>query len=406
MSRIGKVYVVCAIDTEGPIQDPRKPDILDSWDRVDALIKDMTSKAYRCQYPDSEGKGLIYSWFILTLSGFKTNPFNRPMGYNIVHRHYLETHGQNFENYGDGIYWHYHQPAPSGIGNEWCRDWTHTNEYLNILAHLVLDEHFFPACFRAGGRIEDNDLSHWLEQWIPFDYSNCSGNVDWERRESDGKKLKEVCDWSRASRDWFPYHPSFEDYQISGNQRRWVFRCPDLASPVHQLSEADITEAFQRAQEGEDAVLAFFEHDRRDHVKDKIHQHACQTITRAAQKFQNVRWVYANAAEAAMKVLRLSKTQAPSFSIRIQSNNRLMITTSGDIFGTQPFTCAVIAGKYDILPLQVIGRGKWLSSAIPLDFLTKVGIAANHLGGQAGVSVFEWSEQTFHRVKKEGVLSL
>ena len=71
------VYVVCAIDTEGPIDDPDKPEILSNWGRVDDLICKITSEKYRLSYPDSYGGGLIFSWFILHLTGFKTNPFNR-----------------------------------------------------------------------------------------------------------------------------------------------------------------------------------------------------------------------------------------------------------------------------------------------------------------------------------------
>ena len=223
----GKVYVVCAIDTEGPIDDKRKPEILNTWERVDSLIKGITAKEFRSAYVDSSKGSLVYSWFILHLTGFKTNPFNRPMEYNAVYDHYLDEFKETFEGNNDGIYWHYHQPAPSGVGNEWCRDWTHCTEYNNVLSHWILDRGFFPSCFRAGGRIEDDDLSNWLEQWIPFDYTNNSGNVNWDKKESDGKKLKEVCDWTRAPQDWSPYHPSKDDYQSPGGQKRYLFRCPD-----------------------------------------------------------------------------------------------------------------------------------------------------------------------------------
>ena len=37
--KYGNVYVVCAMDTEGPIVNPKKPDILQNWSQVNKLIK-------------------------------------------------------------------------------------------------------------------------------------------------------------------------------------------------------------------------------------------------------------------------------------------------------------------------------------------------------------------------------
>ena len=39
-----EMYVVCAIDTEGPIVNPKKPDILQNWSQVNKLINNIISK--------------------------------------------------------------------------------------------------------------------------------------------------------------------------------------------------------------------------------------------------------------------------------------------------------------------------------------------------------------------------
>ena len=223
----------------------------------------MTNDKFRKKFKDKNKNGIIYSWFILTLTGFKTNPFKRPMKYNLTYNFYKKNFYKNFLKYNDEIYWHYHQPAKSGIGNEWSRDWNASQEYINILNRLVADKGFFPSCFRAGGRIEDNDLSNWLENYIPFDYSNCSGKINWDRIESDGRKLREVADWSRAPKSWVGYHPNFLDYQKTGDQKRYIFRCMDLKSPVYNLKDSDIEQAFETAESGENAILSVFEHDRK-----------------------------------------------------------------------------------------------------------------------------------------------
>lgn len=398
----GKVYIVSAMDTEGPIRDPRKPEILDTWERVDSLVERMTAKAFRFKYPDSAGEGLKYSWFILHLTGFKTNPFDRPMGYNLVFDHYVEKFQKTIAENRDGIYWHYHQPAPSGIGNEWCRDWTHCTEYHQVLSHLVLDRGFFPSCFRAGGRIEDDDLSNWLEQWIPFDYSNNSGDVNWEKRESDGKRLIDVCDWTRASQSWFPYHPSTKDYQQPGDQKRWMFRCPDLNSPVHVLTDQEIEKAFRQAQDGQDAVLAFFEHDRRDNTLTHF-EDVARRISDVGKKFSSVQWFYKNALDAAQELLGLERQDDLQFEAKVQGD-RILISARGPLFGYAPYVCLKQSESYQEIAVHTIGQQKWITGPLDFNSVDKIGIAANSVNGNSCVKILE--ANVFNKTSSENLIKI
>ena len=380
------LYVVTAIDAEGPIDDPRKPDILSDWDRVDALLTKMFSEEFRNSVKDSKGNGVVLSWFILTLTGFLTNPFNRPMGYHQVYDHYVDGFGNAIRDYGDGVYWHYHQPAKSGVGNEWCTDWVHTNEYDNILARLLIERGFFPSCFRGGGRIENNDTSWWLEDIIPFDFSCCSGDINWDNIESDGRALREVCDWSIAPADWSWFHPSPDDYQRMGEQKRFMFRCPDLASSVHTLSDDDIRKAFERTLAGDNTILAFFEHDRRDSVYDKLLE-IYNRIRRIGNEYVDVEWHFANAQDAAIAVTGLTKGPVPSFNVLRRQDDRLLITSSCSIFGHVPFvavsnqdgsTCRRIG-------LVTTGQYKWLTDPLPSE-ISRVAVAAASTSGEIGSS--------------------
>ena len=385
MSKVGTVHVVMAMDTEGPIDDPHKPEILSSWERVDGLIDRLFSEEFRFAVTDSYECPAVFSWFVLTLTAFKTNPFKRAMGYHAVFDHYVQKYGSAMSRFGDGIYWHYHHPAPSGVGNEWSSDWTHGHEYDAILARYVIERKFFPSCFRAGGRIENNDTSAWLEEIIPFDYSSCSGTVNWDNIESDGKRLHEVCDWSRASISWRPYHPSAEDYQKPGSQLRWIFRCPDLDSNVHRLSEADIEQAFIEAHGGKDVVLAFFEHDRRMVTVDKLSK-AIQLIATIATRHNPVPWRFSNAVEAALGATGALTMPAPRFAVSRGFDGGLAIACEDRMHGHAPF----VAGRRDrssevrrIAPLTV-GKQKWRIDVTGFD---RIGIAANSPSGSAGVQV-------------------
>ena len=42
--KFGKVYIVTAVDTEGPIENKERPDILQNWRQVNSLISLLTSK--------------------------------------------------------------------------------------------------------------------------------------------------------------------------------------------------------------------------------------------------------------------------------------------------------------------------------------------------------------------------
>ncbi len=382
------LYVVTAIDAEGPIDDPRKPDILNNWTRVDGLLDRLFAREFREAVRDTGGNRAVISWFILTLTGFKTNPFHRPMGYHLVYDHYLNRYADAMKAFNDGIYWHYHQPAESGVGNEWGTDWLHTSEYDNILARLLMERDYFPSCFRAGGRIENNDTSWWLEEIIPFDFTACSGNINWDNIESDGHTLREVSDWSKAPSDWSWYHPGHDDYQRSGQQRRFMFRCPDLASPVHTLADEDIKQAFTRVSQGKDTILAFFEHDRRDVTYDRL-MDVYRRIGQIGGQYPGVSWRFANAQEAAMAVTGLKKGPAPLFKIEKKQDNRLLITSSRPIFGRAPFV-AVSSADGSICRragLVTVGRYKWLTDPLPAE-ITRAGVTAAGTSGEVGSSLF------------------
>ena len=376
----GKIYVVIAIDTEGPIVNKKKPEIINKWSDIKKLIKILTNQDFRNYVVDSSKKGIKYSWFLLTLTGFKTNPFKRPMKYNQTFNFYKKNFFKNFNLNEDGVYWHYHQPSPSGIGNEWCKNWSDSQEYINILNRLLIDQQFFPSCFRAGGRIEDNDLSNWLEEYIPFDYSNCSGDINWNRIESDGKRLIDVADWSKASRSWKPYHPSKKNYQYKGSQKRHVFRCLDVNSPVYSITKGDIRQAFRQASNGEDVVLSIFEHDRRFNVINNL-KFFLETLNEISKKFPKIKWYFKNARDAAISSQKINSTSAPKFKISKLKDKRLMIETKDKIFGSRPYACIKTSNKkYIEIPLIKVGFNKWITSQLIFKNFNFYVVANNNSG--------------------------
>ncbi len=388
----GVVYVVVAMDTEGPIVNKKKPEIISKWSDIKKLISKITNKKFRIKFQDSSGGGLIFSWFILTLTGFKTNPYNRPMEYHKNFDFYLNNFKKNFNKNNDGIYWHYHQPSKSGLGNAWSRDWFASNEYINILNKLITERNFFPCCFRAGGRIEDDNLSHWLEEFCPFDFSNCSGNINWNRIESDGKRLIDVADWSKASRKWKGYNPSYKNYQNQGSMRRYIFRSVDLKSPVYKLSEKDIIEAFELADKGHNSLLSVFEHDRRFNLIENLEEFLLR-LNNVSKKFKKIKFIYSNAKNAALKTIGLKEIKAPKFKFIKANDNRLMIESDSDIFGSRPYVCLKKKKIITELPVNKIGMNMWLTPKFKKKEKIEVFVVANNSSGNNKVQKYLYNSK-------------
>lgn len=281
----GTVYVVVCMDTEGPCADPGNPELLATWDDVDAAMDKLFDEGFRGRHRDPFGTPLRFGWFFLTWTGFSSNPRNRDFGYHRVRDHYLARWGDALSAHGDEQCWHYHHPPASGIGNEWGLDWNASHEYEQIVSRQVLERGWFPVCFRAGGTILSPEASRWVDAWFPIDYSNRAP-----------LSLSGLVDWSNGVADWRLYHPSREDFRREGDGRRRMARCLDLVTAVHRFSEADVEAGFVRAESGEHAIVACFEHDYRD-VESRLDDFAA-LVESVASRHPEVAWRYAAPIEA------------------------------------------------------------------------------------------------------------
>jgi hypothetical protein len=262
-----EVLVVHCVDTEGPIGGNvrRRPDgsqeFMGTWREIKSSIARLTSAEFRHRGADSYGKPYVYNWFIMDFTGFRTNPKKRVTTYNDTYDHF-----KSFSTTPDAFYWHYHHPSASGVGDEWSHTWDSSSEYMNILLHRLVERHDFPEAYRAGGTIEDNKASLWLEDNIMIDYSN--------RVSAGTKPTKNIFDfnWHGAPRTWGYYHPSPKNLLRRGNMRRYIVRSVDLWSRIHVLSVAEVREAFtQAADTNQPVILSFFSHDHREMYNETVY---------------------------------------------------------------------------------------------------------------------------------------
>lgn len=285
------VLVVHCVDTEGPLGgDARRlPDgsaeFFADWNDIEQSLAELTASGFRRDHADSFGRPYRFDWFILDFTGFRTNPKQRVAAY-----HDTWDHLKGLPTDIDGFSWHYHVPPRSGIGDAWSDTWLSSNEANVILARRLLERDAFPAAFRAGGTIEDEPASRWLEQVFPIDFSNRVS----ERSRPNADLYS--FDWFGAPQIWGSYHPSYFDVRRAGSMRRFVYRSIDLRSRYNELTQAHVDACFREVDASRTPkVLSFFSHDNRDMRPETYH---VIELLREAERRLGVPWASCTAVEA------------------------------------------------------------------------------------------------------------
>jgi len=272
------VLVVHCVDAEGPLggdarrNDDGTPEFFDTWPAILASLNDLTTPKSRDKRQDSYGNPWVFSWFTLDFQGFATNPKCRDTTPHCVYDK-LGT----LDTSGDGFYFHHHAVPESGAGDEWADEWN-PEPAEEQLDRMWRERGRRPFVFRAGGTIENNDLSHWLDdEGFTVDFSN---RVSERSRPDSG--LYDFS-WFGAPSRWGSYQPSWDNFLEPGGAGRHVYRCIDLRSRYNELTDAHVDEAFtQTNAENRPAVLSFFSHDNRDMRSET--KHAYKLIAAGAKR--------------------------------------------------------------------------------------------------------------------------
>jgi len=89
-----------------------------NWEKLNSMLKKITSPEYRNKIKDSFGNGWIYSWFCVDHVGYKTNLRNREFGYHKIFDHYTKLTNLKSNKF-DGVHFHYH-PMPFNRNAHHC----------------------------------------------------------------------------------------------------------------------------------------------------------------------------------------------------------------------------------------------------------------------------------------------
>jgi len=324
----GTVYFVMCVDTEcwylrpDRLTQPLGTDDFAAGGKIDQIV----SPSFRSSYRDSFGGSLRLSWFLATHEAyFHGDPPNPDIVFEAMAPYAAEA-----RTLGDCFGWHYHHSDwcdldGDGVsywnelltfdGSEYC-DGADTSLPQPMLAVLLLDQGFYPSCYRAGWLWENTDLSNWLEQIVPFDFSNLS--PFWVAQQQPDN-LSNIYDWSRAPSDWSAYHPARADYQTPGEMNRWIFRSyPGISG---------LDSAFARAAAGNDVVVSLYTHS----FADISQFHPGKFLYQSAGRFPGVRFKYVNAFEGAHIATGLTDSIAPTADVS-RTWNRFTTEVTGSLF--------------------------------------------------------------------------
>ena len=388
MEKNKNLYVVYCIDTEGPLDEPldatferlhqifhidmeptkenlallqnKKIDHPDqeeiskvlgkqllsynkNWDEVDSMLDKIMTEKYRNKFLDDEGNGLIYNWHCLDHVGFEINPRKRDLGYGKVFNHYINKIKEH--NSKDKIHWHFHPIAFNKSAASSATSYHNSMFFLHqVILRRVIEHDWFPVVNRAGFHTIRQDSSFFLEQWIPFDYSN---QREYQEEQIEQKDLNNgrFGDWRRAPKEWKPYHPNHDDYQSKGNMRRYTTKCLNIGTRLRLLSDLEIESAFKLALDEGKAILSFTNHDFRDMSFDI--EDVFPRIFEISKKYSDVKIIHSDAVTAMQDYLYNNNEPNKNkieldYHLDKQSSNDGLITLTintkqGSVFGPQPY---------------------------------------------------------------------
>ena len=319
---------------------PKRLNFINNLDELDRLLDKIFSSDFRKNFLDSFGNPYRFSWFCIDHVGFKHNPRKRLLGYHSILKNYIKRL-KLYPQFKDTIQWHYHSVPFNRSAHSFGLNWSFDNCHINVFTRRLIDFNIFASAYRAGGWIERPDMHFWLEQWIPFDYSNHSIDNSIEQPDYVTGRF---ADWSRASKSWCGYHPSKKDYQIKGDMNRCIFRSLSLDARIGSITEDDIELAFEEAVKGKNPILSVTNHDCRD-IADEI-ENFWPMLKKIMARYPKVKLIHSNEIEAAQKCLSLKKEKL--FELKINwVGNKFIVKSNKPLFGPQPFLAfKTINGDY------------------------------------------------------------
>ena len=295
-----------------------------NWNEINEQNNLLFTKKFRSNFKDSFGNYWKVNWNCVDHVNYASNPQKRALGYHKIFDYYKNKISKS--KIKDSLHFHFHPTSIPNIANTTGNHYfSNSNNLYQILCRRIIDRNWFPSVYRPGFHIENPDSNWFLEQFIPFDYSNqaCSQiNTNKDRFEN----------WTKASSSWSPYHPDHDDYQKKGLCRRWIARCLNVGTRIALLNQKEVDKAFYERKKNKKVILAFTNHDFRSVKKDFFS--VFDMIKKSSKKY-NIKFKFSDAKIAFQDIIGKPKKKI-KFKIKL-FGDKIFISSDDKIFGPQPF---------------------------------------------------------------------
>lgn len=363
------VYVVICVDTEfwgeaghnqylgstnpHPIQDVRE-----YARNPPGNVAAVYDSAFRNAYRDSFGNMFKMTWladmdYLEAQSNFVWADGSSAgvSGYTAIYDLLMNNWGTEISTYGDSIEYHHHFIVYSPTLG-WQRydngpDAGYPGYQEDALDHMILDRGFYPSAWRSGWWIMPPALSSWLENWIPFDYTNQSGV-------------------------WYPEHPA--------GMTRWQTECAYYYPPnVNYYSGAswqeDVNASFTKARDSGSAIYAFSTHDREDMAGQISTLEGYLNTVASDPIFAGVKFKFASAREAMQGALGYEDSTPPTFTITPNAGS-YTVTSSEPLWQDHPYVALEYSdGSYHHVAANPAGPNTWTVD-IPTQIVEETNVAS------------------------------
>ena len=399
----GNVYLIIGSDTAiWDVMDVAKYNCSYSYkvipDKTRNFYKVM-QLSYRDQFSDSYGNKLKLTWWLMggNIFRYATNknvPYPNVMVPYISKKYY----GTLFTQYKDELSLHYHTFAWTDYDKDGKFYWNQAEEFSECkndfeytLAQFLLEENIFPVSFRSGWNHMSNQWQSELDKYLPYSMHNEAPAYHVDSVEPTDN----IYDWRLASKEFIPYRPSSENYQLNGNGKGWNLHSK-YAGGITQVAMNDI---FAKART-KDQVVCLWGHVWDDLFPEYVFK--LDTFAKAAAiTYPDVKFKYCTAVEGMQLWRKNNDTTPPVASLQeIASGNKIKfkVQTDESIFQTEPFVALKDINEfYKVVEFNKTGINEWTS----IDYyeksdLAKVGLAVTDSLGNLTTQIINYLQNDIY----------
>lgn len=362
----GTVYLVLGSDTA--IWESMSTSKYNSTYNI-SLFADATRNAakvmdpqFRSRFTDSFGTPVKITWWMMAgnIFRFATNN-NVPLANTMTLWLMKKYHQNRITQFGDELSLHYHTFGWTDYDMDGVYWWNQTKTFMECkedfdltLAQFLIEENTFPVSFRSGWHAMDNDWQNYLDKLLPYSLHN-----DYPVKRTDlTEPLDNNYDWSLASPEFVPFHPSSENYQLAGDLKGWNVRSKSMGG----ISQTLMNTTFQKANQGTDQLACIWSHLPDTEFPQQI-QRVDSLAHKAALLYPNVKFKYCTAIEAYQLWRKGNDTIKPEISfsaIPMGDRTKFTVTSNETIFQAQPFIAVKdIYDRYFVAQCVSTGNNSW-----------------------------------------------